>query len=283
LPFLTAGGHRLDYRWIGPAPDREPTLIFLHHGLGCVSTWGELPARLAEATGCGALVYSRQGYGKSDPVTKRDSRYLHDEALTVLPEVLAATGVREPVLIGHSDGATIALLYAGLAPDKHRVRAVVSIAAHVIYETVSLASMRQAKRDYATGNLRAKLARHHDDVDGAFRGWTDLWDDENLLSWSIVDCLPGISAPVLVIQGTQDEYGTLRQVDLICEGVAGPVERLVLDCGHAPHDEMPDVVVPAITRLVQAALDAPQRPRADNDQVASPDRAIAAASDRKRI
>jgi pimeloyl-ACP methyl ester carboxylesterase len=257
LPFLTAGGHRLDYRWIGPAPDREPTLVFLHHGLGCVSTWGDLPERLAEATECGALVYSRQGYGRSDPVIRREPSYLHDEALAVLPEVLAATGVREPILVGHSDGATIALLYAALAPEKRRVRAVVSIAAHVIYETLSLASMRQAKRDYETGTLRAKLARHHDDVDGAFRAWTDLWDDDGLLSWSIVDCLPGLTAPLLVVQGVDDEYGTLRQVELIAEGVAGPVERLVLDCGHAPHDERRPVVIDAITRLVRGALEMP--------------------------
>ena len=257
MPFLTAGGHRLDYRWIGPAPESAPTLVFLHHGLGCVSTWGTLPARLAEAIGCGALVYSRQGYGKSDPVTERDARYLHDEALVVLPEVLAATGVRDPVLIGHSDGGSIALLYAGLAPENQRVPAVVSIAAHVIFEPMSLASMRKAKRDFAATDLRAKLARHHDDVDGAFRGWADLWDDEALLAWSIVDCLPGIAAPVLVIQGVKDEYGTLRQVDLICDGVAGTVERLVLDCGHAPHDEMPEVVFGAITRLVRSAIAVP--------------------------
>ncbi|HVO16267.1 MAG TPA: alpha/beta hydrolase [Alphaproteobacteria bacterium] len=259
MPFLTAGGHRLDYRWVGPAPDREPTLVFLHHGLGSVSTWGDLPDRLAAATECGALVYSRQGYGHSDPVAKRDARYLHDEALVVLPEVLAATGVREPILVGHSDGASIALLYAGLAPDKRRVRAVVSMAAHVIYERLSLASMRKAKQDFAAGKLRAALARHHDDVDGAFRGWANLWDDESLLSWSIVDCLAGIEAPTLVIQGTGDEYGTLRQVDLICAGVKGPVERLVLECGHAPHEEKAEVVLKAIVALVRRALEAPPR------------------------
>jgi pimeloyl-ACP methyl ester carboxylesterase len=259
VPFLTAGGHRLDYRWIGPAPDREPTLVFLHHGLGCISTWADLPDRLADATECGALVYSRQGYGHSDPVTKRDARYLHDEALIVLPEVLAATGVREPILVGHSDGASIALLYAGLAPERHRVRAVASMAAHVIYEPESLASMRKARRDFAAGKLRAALARHHDDVDGAFHGWADLWDDESLLSWSIVDCLAGIEAPTLVIQGTGDEYGTLRQVDLICEGVRGPVERLVLECGHAPHEEKAEIVADAIVGLARRALEAPPR------------------------
>jgi pimeloyl-ACP methyl ester carboxylesterase len=259
LPFLTAGGHRLDYRWIGPTADRAPTLVFLHHGLGCISTWGTLPARLAEATGCGALIYSRQGYGKSDPVGARTARYLHDEALVVLPEVLKATEVEAPVLIGHSDGGSIALLYAGLAPEKARVRAVVSIAAHVIYEPLSLASMRKAKRDFATTDLRVKLARHHDDVDGAFHGWADLWDDEALLAWSIVDCLPGITAPLLVIQGIHDDYGSLKQVDLICEGVAGPVERLVLDCGHAPHDEMPEVVFGATVRLVRGAVSGPAR------------------------
>jgi pimeloyl-ACP methyl ester carboxylesterase len=259
VPFLTAGGHRLDYRWIGAAPDREPTLVFLHHGLGCVSTWGDLPDRLAAATDCGALVYSRQGYGRSDPVGKRDVRYLHDEALAVLPEVFAETGVREPILIGHSDGASIALLYAGLAPERHRVRAVVSIAAHVIYEPLSLASMRKALRDLAAGKLRAALARHHEDVDGAFHGWADLWDDESLLSWSIVDCLAGIEAPTLVIQGTGDDYGTLRQVELICDGVTGPVERLVLECGHAPHEEKADVVFDAIAGAVRRALEAPPR------------------------
>jgi pimeloyl-ACP methyl ester carboxylesterase len=255
VPFLTAGGHRLDYRWIGPAPDRAATLVFLHHGLGAVSTWGDLPERLAAATDCGALVYSRLGYGKSDPLAKpRTPRYLHDEALVALPDVLAATGVREAVLIGHSDGGSIALLHAGLAPDKAGVRGIVSIAAHVIYETVSLASMRKARHDYENGDLRAKLARHHTDVDGAFRGWAELWDDDALLTWSIVDCLPGITVPTLVVQGTGDEYGTLRQVDLICEGVSGPVERLVLECGHAPHDERPGIVFDAIVRFARRAL-----------------------------
>jgi pimeloyl-ACP methyl ester carboxylesterase len=254
LPFLTAGGHRLDYRWTGPAPDRAPTLVFLHHGLGAVSTWGDLPDRLAAATGCGALVYSRLGYGKSAALAgPRTPRYLHDEALVTLPEVLAASGVRETVLIGHSDGGSIALLHAGLASDG-QVRGVVSMAAHVIYEPISLASMRKAKHDYATTDLRAKLARHHDDVDGAFRGWADLWDDDALLAWSIVDCLPGMRVPVLVVQGTGDEYGTLRQVELICDGVSGPVERLVLDCGHAPHEERPEIVFDAIVRLARRTV-----------------------------
>lgn len=255
MPFLTAGGHRLDYRWTGPAPDRAPTLVFLHHGLGAVSTWGDLPDRLAAATGCGALVYSRLGYGKSAPLAgPRTPRYMHDEALTTLSDLLAATGVRETLLVGHSDGASIALLHAGLAPEKSRVRGVVSIAAHVIYEPLSLASMRKAKHDFATTNLRAKLARHHDDVDGAFRGWADLWDDDSLLAWSIVDCLPGITAPVLVIQGTSDEYGTLRQVDLICDCVSGPAERMVLACGHAPHEERPEIVFGAIMRFARRVL-----------------------------
>lgn len=256
MPFLTAGGHRLHYEWIGPAPEHAPTLVFLHHGLGAVSTWLDLPARLSEATGCGALVYSRQGYGKSAPVQgTRPFRYLHDEALKVLPEVLAETGVRQTILIGHSDGGTIALLYAGAAPGRSAVQGVVSIAAHVIYEEISWASVRAAKKSYATTDMRAKLARHHDDVDGAFCAWADMWDNPDCLAWSTVEHLPGIACPVLAIQGTEDEYGTRRQVALIVERTSGGVRAMILDkCGHTPHQEQTETVVDAIVRLVRDAL-----------------------------
>ncbi len=238
--------------WHGPPPDAAPTLVFLHEGLGCVSTWRDFPERLAEATGCGALVYSRAGYGASDPVPlPRPLRFMHDEA-QVLPEVLDAAEVRECVLVGHSDGASIAIVHAGSAPSP-RVRGLALMAPHVFVEDLTVRSIEQAAVRYEAGDLRRALERHHGaNVDVAFWGWNRAWLDPSFRSWNLEEFLPGIRAPVLLVQGQDDEYGTLRQLDAIEAGCSAPVRRLVLpDCGHAPHRDQPERTLDAMTRFVE--------------------------------
>jgi pimeloyl-ACP methyl ester carboxylesterase len=254
---LLAAGHRLEAVWLGPPPDLAPTLVFLHEGLGSVTAWRDFPQRLVDATGLGALVFSRWGYGQSDPVTlPRPLRYMHDEALRALPDVLDAAGVRDAVLVGHSDGASIALVFAGSGlPAASCVRALVLEAPHVFVEDVSVTSIAAAADAYWTGDLRARLARHHADVDGAFWGWNRAWLDPGFRSWNIEEYLPRVRVPSLVVQGEDDPYGTLAQVAAIEQKSGGPVERLVLPrCGHAPHKDQPDATIGAVARFVRSQL-----------------------------
>jgi pimeloyl-ACP methyl ester carboxylesterase len=253
---LRAAGHRLEWAWHGPSPDEAPTLVFLHEGLGSVSAWRDFPSRVADGTGWGALVFSRRGYGKSDPVTlPRPLTYMQDEALLALPEVLDHAGVQRCVLVGHSDGGSIAVVFAGSGlPQARRLLGLVLEAPHVFVEDVSVKSIAGAKVAYETGDLRARLARHHgDNVDGAFRGWNGAWLDPGFRSWNIEEYLPRVRVPSLVVQGKDDPYGTLAQIDAIERGSGAKVSRLVLEgCGHSPHRDRPDEVKAAIEAFVSA-------------------------------
>jgi len=249
MPFLTAGGHRLEYERIDGARDR-PALILLHEGLGSIAMWRDFPAKLARATGCPAIVYSRYGYGRSDALSSpRSVDYMHREALDTLPELRAELGLDDAILVGHSDGASIALIHAGRG--RWPVRALVLEAPHVFVEDVSIASIAAARTAYETTDLRQRLARYHADVDSAFRGWNDIWLDAAFRAWNIEEYLPGARCPVLAIQGADDEYGTLQQLDAIGRGVAGPFERLVLpECRHSPHRDQENAVLAAISRFI---------------------------------
>jgi pimeloyl-ACP methyl ester carboxylesterase len=244
----------LEYAWVGPARAAGPTIVFLHEGLGSVSMWRAFPARLCDATGHRGLVYSRPGYGRSTP-RPRDERwgldFMHRQAEQVLPALLEALGVRAPyVLLGHSDGGSIALIHAAAFPQ--RVAAAIVMAPHILVEEFGLASIRAARDAYERTDLRARLARHHADVDSAFRGWNDIWLDPSFPHWTIEDLLPRIACPVLAIQGQDDEYGTLAQIDGIARRVAG-ARRLVLEaCGHSPHRDRPDAVVEAVGEFLRA-------------------------------
>jgi pimeloyl-ACP methyl ester carboxylesterase len=225
--------------------------VFLHEGLGSAGLWRDFPGRVAEAVGRPTtLVYSRLGYGRSAPVAlPRPVRYMHDEALEALPSLLDETGIDRPVLVGHSDGASIALIHAGAG---FPVDALVLLAPHVFVEDRSIAGIEAATVAYEHGDLRRRLARHHDDVDGAFRGWNDVWLSPSFRSWDITGVLPAITCPVLVVQEQDDPYGTLAQVDAIERGVSGPVERLVLPgTGHSPHLDHPDAVIAAIMSVLR--------------------------------
>lgn len=257
---LRAGGVALNALWLEPAGGASdgPPLVFLHEGLGSITQWTgrgiDVPARLAAATGRRALVYDRRGYGRSDPLgAPRHPRYLYDEAWTVLPEVLDAAGIERAVLIGHSDGASIALLFAARYPD--RTAGVVSEAAHIIVEDVTLAGIGVAKRAYdaADSRLAAALRRHHgDNADAVFAAWADAWLSPDFAGFDMGAELATVAAPVLAIQGESDEYGTPRQLELIAAGVAGPVETwLVPDCAHVPHHQAADRVLPQIAEFAQ--------------------------------
>jgi pimeloyl-ACP methyl ester carboxylesterase len=249
-------GQHLEYRWIGPRPDDAPTIVFLHEGLGCLAMWRDFPDRMASATGCGALVYSRMGYGASDPVRgARPVRFMHDEALDVLPAVIERFKLEEVVLFGHSDGASIAVIYAGarLGP----IRALVLEAPHVFVEPICIESIRRVAQAYETTRLRERLARYHGgNTDSMFRTWTDLWLRPEFRQWNIEEYLPAIGSPVLVVQGEDDTYGTVRQVVAVVTQVSGPAESLVLSrCGHSPHSDHPDAVLEAAGRFVRQTLD----------------------------
>ena len=253
MPQLTAAGLHLEYAWHGPPPADAPSLVFLHEGLGSVSQWRDFPERLAAATGWGALVYSRAGHGGSQPVPlPRPVRFMHDEALRVLPQVLDAAGIRAAVLVGHSDGGSIALIHGGGVRDP-RLRGLLLEAPHVFCEDVCVRSIEAMAERYAEGPLRAALERHHgSNVDVAFWGWNRVWRDPGFRAWNIEEYLPGIEVPVLVIQGEADEYGTLAQVEAIERGCAGPVQRLVLPgCGHAPHRDQPEATLAAMIAFVR--------------------------------
>jgi len=248
---IEIGGARLEYRMIGPRPDAAPTFLMLHEGLGAVSTWGEFPAKLAERTGAGVFVYSRAGYGKSSAITlPRPLDYMQREAADVLPQLLDTIGFRRGILLGHSDGASIAAQYAGSHQD-HRVRGLVLMAPHFFVEAEGLAEIRNARSAYETTDLRARLARHHSDVDAAFRGWNEAWLDPNFASiFDITEALAYIRVPILLIQGEADRYGTLAQVRTAQEECYCPVDvRVMPGVGHAPHREKPDETLAAVTEF----------------------------------
>lgn len=249
---LALDGMALEYRWIAPPRPGAPTLVFLHEGLGCVALWKDFPDRVATATGCGAFVYSRAGYGRSSPVSlPRPLHYMHDEALAVLPQVLAAVKLGPVILVGHSDGASIALIHAGggVARD---VLGVAVLAPHVMNEEICVASIRQAKQAYEAGDLRPRLARlHGDNVDCAFWGWNGAWLDPDFMAWNITKYLPDITVPLLVIQGHDDEYGSAVQYHAIATGCPGSVDVVVLnDCRHSPHRDQPEATLDCLVRFI---------------------------------
>lgn len=240
-----------------PAEAGQPTLVFLHEGLGSVRMWRDWPARLCAQIGCSGWVYSRQGYGQSDPVVdvrgasvqigaQRRGRllpdYMHREALDVLPKVLRALGINRPVLLGHSDGGTIALLHAA----HHDVRGCIVMAPHVMVEEVSVRAIAQAREAFLNGPLRERLSAYHADVDGAFWQWNDVWLSEAFRTFDIRPELGTIRAPLLAIQGENDAYGTLAQIDDIAAQVPQAQLLKLPHCGHSPHRDQPELVAQAI-------------------------------------
>ena len=251
---LKVQGRTLEVRRIPGTRAQAPELVFLHEGLGSVSHWKDFPARVAAATGYPVTVYSRYGSGNSDALTEpRAVTYMHDEALRVLPDLLAQLKIENPILVGHSDGASIVLIFAGApAGASNRVRGLVLLAPHVFVEDLSVASIAEAKTSFETTNLPEKLARHHRDAARTFWGWNNIWLHPAFRDWNIEEYLPRITCPILAIQGLDDQYGTLAQVQAIVRQAGGPVEILPLaECRHSPQRDQPDAVLAAISRFVR--------------------------------
>jgi pimeloyl-ACP methyl ester carboxylesterase len=245
--FLTVHGKRLETLCRGPAPDASPTIVMLHEGLGCVALWRDFPRRLAEATGLGVFAYSRAGYGQSDSVElPRPLDYMAREARETLPAVLDAIGFQRGILLGHSDGASIAAIYAGAIED-FRIRGLVLIAPHFFTEESGLAAIAAARAAYEAGDLKRRLAKYHRDVDNAFRGWNDAWLDPGFKSWNIAEVIDYWRIPALAIQGVDDPYGTLAQIREIENRAYSPVDVEILKgCKHSPHSEQPEETLAAI-------------------------------------
>ena len=248
--YVSVQGHNLEVQRIRGRGGQAPELMFLHEGLGSVSHWRDFPAHVADTTGFHVTVYSRYGCGNSDLLTEvRGVGYMHDEALLALPELFAQLEIKNPILVGHSDGASIALIYAG-AHD--RVRGLVLLAPHVFVEDLSVASIAEAKKGFETTNLPEKLARHHRDAARTFWGWNDIWLHPDFRLWNIEEFLPRITCPILAIQGLEDQYGTMAQVQAIARQSGGPVEILPLaKCRHSPQRDQADATLAAIAKFVK--------------------------------
>lgn len=248
---IAVGGVRLEYAWFGPPPTAAPTIVFLHEGLGSLGLWSDFPEAVCRQTGCGGLVYSRRGHGNSDPLERpHDVQFMHHEALVVLPQVLDEFRIADMILLGHSDGGSIALIYTGSGLGKPR--GLVLEAPHVFNEQRIVAGIGEIRTRYESGSLRSRLERHHgSNTDGIFRAWADVWMSPEFQDWNIEEFLPDVQAPTLVIQGIDDEYGTERQVEAIKAGIGGPCETLMVpDCGHLPHVDQRDIVEAATTTFV---------------------------------
>jgi pimeloyl-ACP methyl ester carboxylesterase len=252
--WLGIGAVRLEGRCWGPPPSVAPTIVLLHEGLGSVSLWRNFPEALAQATGWGVFAYSRRGYGQSDPADlPRPIDYMTREAVDVLPVVLDRIGFRRGILVGHSDGASIAAIHAGTYADR-RVRGIVLMAPHFFTEPEGLASIAAAKVTFEVTDLKDRMARHHRDPDNAFRGWNDAWLNPDFAAWNIEDSIPGIACPVLAIQGVDDQYGTMAQIDVLERTLTAPFTRLDLaDCRHAPHLEQREKTLDAIVSFAKSA------------------------------
>jgi len=254
MAFARVDGRRLEYRLVGAETGRPP-LVLLHEGLGSVAMWRDFPDKLAARVGARALVYSRLGYGRSDPLpAKRNVCFMHEEALA-LTRLLDRLAIARPLLVGHSDGASIAVIHA--AADR-AVEGLVLIAPHVFVEAVCLRSIRAIRAAYRNDDLRSRLAKYHAHIDDAFLGWADIWLDPAFRAWSIEGLLPRVRAPMLLIQGLKDEYGTLAQLDRIEAAAAAPTARCVLaQCGHSPHRDAEAEVLDVIAAFT-AGRAAPQ-------------------------
>jgi pimeloyl-ACP methyl ester carboxylesterase len=249
MSFIQVQDRRIEYDFVHASSADAPVMIFLHEGIGSLSMWKDFPSRVAHAAGCNALVYSRYGYGQSDALTaSRHVDFMHDEALKALPELLDRLEVQRPILFGHSDGGSIALIHAG--GSGRPIAGVIAMAPHIVVEDISIRSIKAAKQTYETTDLKDRLGRYHAHPDSAFWGWNDIWLHPEFRNWNIEEFLPPIMCPILAIQGEDDEYGTMQQIDLIAR-FASDVDLFKLtDCRHSPHLDQPEAVIEAVTRFV---------------------------------
>lgn len=250
MAFVELAGGRIEYQLIRTGTQHGRCIVMLHEGLGSLAMWRDFPSLVAHATQYDVLVYSRYGYGQSSPLgAPYDARYMHREALEILPGLLDALHIERPVLLGHSDGASIALIHAAAS----RVAGLIVMAPHVLVEDISIRSIAAAKEAYRNTDLRGKLARYHADVDAAFWNWNDIWLHSAFRDWNIEQVLPQIDCPILAIQGEDDEYGTMDQIERIAQQAIQSTDVSLLrlrDCRHSPHRDQPQAVIEAITHFV---------------------------------
>jgi pimeloyl-ACP methyl ester carboxylesterase len=253
--FLSIGAQRLEYRMIGPRPAAAPTLVLLHQGLGCVGMWEDFPEKLQAATGAGVFVYSREGYGQSSPVTlPRPLSFMHQEAQQTLPQILDTIGFQRGLLVGHSDGASIAAIYGGSHQD-HRVGGLVLIAPHFIVEDATIAAIAAMRKAYDLTDLRARLGRWHADADATVHGWSDVWLKGDFRKWDLTEFLAYIRVPVLIVQGEHDQYGTVRQIEIAQQECYCPVEVALLPGAmHVPQREAPEVTLQVVSDFIGRVL-----------------------------
>ena len=253
--FLELESLRLEYRMVGPRPDAAPTLILLHEGLGSAGMWGDFPEKLAAATGFGVFAYSRVGYGQSSPAAlPRTLDFMHVEARQTLPRLLDAIGFQQGILVGHSDGASIAAIYGGSVQDR-RVRGLVLMAPHFIVEDVTMAAIVAIRKAFDTTEVRARFQRWHADADATVRGWSDVWLNNDVRAWDLREDLAYIRVPILIIQGEHDDFGTVRQIEIAREECTCPVDVLLMpDVKHIPHREAPDATLAAIAGFCSRLL-----------------------------
>ncbi len=256
MKSLTVGDTRLEYvRRVSSHPHEDAfTIVFLHEGLGSVSMWRDFPQQVADATGCEAVIYSRAGYGRSSPAKlPRAVRYMHDEGLVVLPALLSALNIERPILFGHSDGGSIALICAGGTDTP--LAGVIAVAPHVMVEDVTVAGIVQARQVWQNTDFPARLGKYHDDADAVFRSWNDIWLHPDFRAWNIEEYLPRIHCPVLAVQGEDDEYATMAQLDRIAAGARDVDQLRLADCRHSPHKDQPQAVIEATVAFVERLMD----------------------------
>jgi len=249
--FLNLPPMRLEYCMIGPRPDVAATIVMLHEGLGSVGRWEQFPDQLAAATGLGVFTYSRAGYGQSTGATlPRSTSFMVEEACEVLPSILETIGFRRGFLLGHSDGASIATIYAGSVQD-HRVRGLILIAPHFFAEEMGLAKIRRVSKSFASGGLRDKLKPWHADVDCAFRSWNEPWMHPHFQKWEITEVLSYIRVPILIVQGEDDQYGTVKQIEVAHQECLCPVEAFIIPgVRHIPYREAPEITLSAVADFI---------------------------------
>ncbi len=276
LGEVVVDSKRLETLWIEPREVSAATIVMLHEGLGSIALWKDFPQELATRTGCGVLVYSRYGHGKSEKlVKKRPVEFMHHEGEVVLPELLDKLGIANPILLGHSDGGSIALVFAGRYPE--RARALILEAPHVFVEDLSVSSIAAAKVAFETTDFRNKLARYHAHVNETFRGWNDIWLEPAFRAWNIESYLESIRCPVLCIQGEEDEYGTRAQVEAIRAQVPGTELVMLPDCRHSPHRDQREATLEKMAEFVAQIKNQRWIPTDNTDQ----DRKLIANSERR--
>jgi len=247
---VVVDGKRLETLWIGRERADQPVIVMLHEGLGSIALWKDFPQQMAARTDCAVLVYSRYGHGSSDRLMeKRPVRFMHREGEVVLPELLDKLAIERPILLGHSDGGSISIIFAGKYPE--RPRALILEAPHVFVEDLTVASIAQAKVNYEATDLRQKLSRYHAHVDETFWGWNDIWLDPDFRGWNVEESLATIRCPVLCLQGEQDEYGTRAQVDAIAAQTPQTEIMMLPDCKHSPHRDQAEKTLERIAVFVQ--------------------------------